>query len=125
MTPAFDWSEYLRLANDLAKNSDEASHRTSISRAYYSIYHAAASRAEANGCAPKTHKELWNLYRRDPDRNCLKLSTLGYTMRVAREDADYQEVVVDVAGILNQQIEDANRFLAALSSLPSESPHKI
>lgn len=43
---SFDWSEYLELAKDLAGESgaistEDAKHRTSISRAYYNVYHVA------------------------------------------------------------------------------------
>jgi len=34
----FDWTEYLKLANELAKRNDEASLRSSISRAYYGVF---------------------------------------------------------------------------------------
>ncbi len=35
---SFDWSEYLRLAKDLAKKSGEAELRSAISRAYYAVF---------------------------------------------------------------------------------------
>lgn len=59
--PPFNWAEYLRLAARLSQNPDEASHRTSISRAYYSIFHAATIRAQRNGYADRSHKKLWAL----------------------------------------------------------------
>ena len=37
----FDWTEYARLAEELGTRADEASLRTAISRAYYSVYHQA------------------------------------------------------------------------------------
>jgi len=92
MTPTpqpFNWAEYLRLATELSATQDEASHRSSISRAYYSIFHAATIKAQSNGYSGRSHQKLWALYQRDADRNCRKLSTIGNTMKVAREDADY------------------------------------
>ena len=44
----FSWSEYLRLAQDLGKRSDEASLRSAISRAYYYVYHLGLDRARSN-----------------------------------------------------------------------------
>src|ERR1035438_5350260 len=108
--PPFDWGEYLRLATELSQYSDEASHRTSISRAYYSIFHAATIQARRNGYAARSHQKLWALYQRDPDRNCRKLSVLGNAMKVAREEADYVTTVPDVPGTMAQQIEYANRL---------------
>jgi uncharacterized protein (UPF0332 family) len=76
MSPApFSWFEYLRLADQLSQNTDEASHRTSISRAYYSVYHIASARAVGNGYVDKkSHTELWKLFNRNSDRGC---STTG------------------------------------------------
>jgi|SRR5450432_1020290 uncharacterized protein (UPF0332 family) len=121
-TPAFDWAEYLRLATDLSQNPDEASQRTSMSRAYYSIYHAATIRAQQNGYTGKKHQELWALFQRDSDRACRKLSTLGNSMKVAREEADYKTTVLDVADQMVQQLEWANDFIGRLGELPPTSP---
>jgi uncharacterized protein (UPF0332 family) len=120
--PLFDWAEYLRLATQLSQNSDEASHRTSISRAYYSIFHAATVQAQRNGYAGRSHKKLWAIYQSDADRNCRKLSTIGNTMKVAREDADYVTAVSDIPDTMTQQITDANDFIAILGALPPTSP---
>ena len=37
----FDWREFHNLAINLSKNSDEASLRSSVSRAYYAAFHLA------------------------------------------------------------------------------------
>jgi hypothetical protein len=42
----FDWNDFLTLAEELAARDDQASKRTAISRAYYSVFHAANARAE-------------------------------------------------------------------------------
>jgi hypothetical protein len=36
---AFDWHEYLVIADEIAKDPREAMQRSSISRAYYAVYH--------------------------------------------------------------------------------------
>jgi len=85
-SPVFDWSEYLTLANQLAANNDEASHRSAMSRAYYCVYHKATERAVASGCHdPKTHVGVWNLYSNNQnDRACLKLARMGDRMKKER-----------------------------------------
>src|ERR1700685_4349930 len=90
-TAAFDWSEYLALANHLATNHDEASHRSAISRAYNWVYHKATERAVASGCQdPKNHVKLWDLYTKgQSDRACIKLSRMGDRMKKERIEADY------------------------------------
>ena len=120
--PPFNWAEYLRLAAELSQSPDEASHRTSISRAYYSIFNAATIQAQRNGYVERGHKKLWALYQRDPDRNCRKLSTIGNIMKVARENADYVTTVPDIPDTMAQQIEDANEFVTILGTLPGTSP---
>ena len=45
----FDWTEYARLAEELGTRPDEASLRTAISRAYYSVYHQARDYLLAEG----------------------------------------------------------------------------
>jgi uncharacterized protein (UPF0332 family) len=77
----FNWGEYLRLATDLSQNTDEASHRTSISRAYYSVYHAAFAHAVRNGYLGGTQAGLWKVFAKDADRACRKLAQMGNTMK--------------------------------------------
>jgi uncharacterized protein (UPF0332 family) len=121
-TAPFDWSEFLRLATALSQNPDEASHRTSISRAYYSVFHAATIRAKRNGYAGRGHQSLWALYAKDADRQCRKLAQIANTMKVAREDADYSSAVPRVADRMAQQIADANDFIVRLTRLQPVLP---
>jgi uncharacterized protein (UPF0332 family) len=120
----FDWAEYLRLATDLARNSDEASHRTSISRAYYSVYHAASALAILNGYQPgeKSHNKLWKLYAKDQNRNSRRLAQWGNTMKFIRELADYNATVPRVPDQMSQQLTYANNFLTLLAALPPNVP---
>jgi uncharacterized protein (UPF0332 family) len=123
--PPFDWGEYLRQATALSQNADEASHRTSISRAYYSIFHAATIHAQNNGYSGHSHKKLWATYQGATDRNCRRLSTLGNQMKAAREDADYVGVVLDVPDVMTQQLQDAATFINTLAEVPATSPEPL
>ena len=118
----FDWADYLRLATDLAQNPDEASHRTSISRAYYSIFHAATIQAGRNGYVGRGHTKLWKTFAVDQDRSCRKLSAIANTMKRAREDADYVTVVPRVSDEMAQQLAYAKDFLTRLAALPPNVP---
>lgn len=81
-SPFFDWSEYLRLANQLAANPDEASQRSSISRAYYCVYHKALERAVSSGYVDEQqHWKLWAVYGRNTDKACRKLYDIGSRMK--------------------------------------------
>jgi uncharacterized protein (UPF0332 family) len=123
-SPVFDWSEYLTLANQLAANSDEASHRSAISRAYYCVYHKASERAVASGCVdPKRHVELWNLYtNKQTDKACIKLATMGDRMKKERVEADYNPAAGRITDRMNVQLRRANDFLARLSALQPGVP---
>ena len=118
----FNWAEYLRLATDLSQNSDEASHRTSISRAYYSVFHAATIQAGRNGYAGRSHKKLWKTFADDQDRGCRKLSAIANTMKRAREDADYVTAVPSISDEMAQQLAYANDFLTRLAALSPNVP---
>jgi uncharacterized protein (UPF0332 family) len=122
-TPAFDWSEYLNLANQLAANADEASQRSSISRAYYCVYHKASDRAVANGYVDeRSHKKLWDLYNRNTDRACRELHNIGSRMKKERQDADYKREAARISERMTAQLNRANDFLARLAALAPELP---
>ncbi len=116
----FDWAEYLRLAENLAGNSDEASQRTAISRAYYFIYHIASVRATNSGLAAggQNHAEIWKHFHDQPTRAERRLSTLGNSMKRQRESADYKATFERILEQLQQQLADAKDFQAQLRALP-------
>jgi uncharacterized protein (UPF0332 family) len=122
--PPFNWEDYLKLANDLSVNPDEASRRTSISRAYYAVFHAATNHAKANGYNERSHGRLWRMYHSDADKNAKRLANIGNRMKAARENADYagEAVLVDDA---IQQLSDASSFSKILAEVPITSPQPL
>ena len=121
----FNWSEYLLLATTLSQNPDDASRRTSISRAYYAVFHAATTHAQENGYADRSHGRLWKMYQADLDRSCKKLSTIGNAMKRFREEADYVANVPRVAEMVTEQLQEAQRFMALLGGVPATSPRPL
>lgn len=122
-TPIFDWSEYLKLARQLAANPDEASQRSSISRAYYCVYHKASERAVSTGYVDqRSHFELWALYDRNTDRVCRKLSIIGSRMKKERVAADYDSAATRIAERMSVQLNRADDFLTRLSALAPRLP---
>ena len=93
---AFDWREFLVLAERLLESQSEAACRSAISRAYYSIYNQASERAQRNGCRfdptldGGMHKKCWGVYRKGPDPNCKQLGVDGDRLRESRVRADYK-----------------------------------
>ena len=124
-TGTFSWTEYLRLATELARNDDEASQRTATSRAYYAVFHAATLHAKGNGYSERSHGRLWKMYHADSDANARRLSALGNQMKVAREDADYVEAVSRVEDALQQQLANAKKFVTILAQVPPTSPKPL
>jgi uncharacterized protein (UPF0332 family) len=122
-TPVFDWSEYLKLAKQLAANPDEASRRSSISRAYYCVYHKASERAVSTGYVDQqSHWKLWDVYDRNTDRACRKLSSIGSRMKKERVAADYDSAATRIAERMNVQLDRASDFLTRLSTLAPRLP---
>jgi uncharacterized protein (UPF0332 family) len=124
---SFDWSEYLRLAEKLSKGSDEASLRSSISRAYYFVYHLALTRARENGFAPKLdqpmHTQLWVVFSGNPEPECQRLAMIGNRMRGRRVRADYEPFFVRVEEEAGAVLEDAEEFANRLGKLDRRHPN--
>jgi hypothetical protein len=123
---AFDWNDYFRLAEHLAQADDEASKRTSVSRAYYSAFHDAMTRAERN-CGRKlggnSHQWCWDrfIYTQDDTSNQLGLD--GNRLKVKRHKADYEAAKIHrldefVAGAL----EDARDLKQRIATLDLQYP---
>jgi uncharacterized protein (UPF0332 family) len=117
----FDWNNYLTLAESLARAADEASKRTSVSRAYYSAFHDAMIRAQQN-CGPKeggnSHQWCWDRYIYTQDENCNQLGIDGNRLKMKRHKADYEAAKINrldefVAGVL-KDARDLKQRLAAL-----------
>ncbi len=96
---SFAWRDYYDLAVDLGKRSDEASKRTAISRAYYSVYGLAGSWVEkvfdksvrrlARDADIGTHDFVWNAIEGMNGGKHAALSQSGKRMKKARVHADY------------------------------------
>ncbi len=117
----FDWAEYLLLAKRLAKEDDEASHRTAISRAYYSVYHAALSFLEEseNFQAPtegNIHQKLWNEFRRK-QKTHRAVGIKGDRLRLYRSDADYKAEIGNLPDLLEDSCANVKAILYYLDQL--------
>jgi len=124
MSPAaFNWSEYLNLADNLSAKLDEASHRTSVSRAYYFVYHTASATAVANGYVDmKSHVALWNYFNKQSDRQCRKIAQIGLRMKRNRVRADYEATFAKISALVPIVLADAKGFLTQINAIPSGFP---
>lgn len=128
----FDWNDFLSLAEELLQSDDEASHRTSISRAYYAIFNVAFERADRN-CGPMPeeakgfHKWCWDQYANTNHRDCRRLAVEGRRLRDRRVQADYKRESLDrhqeSAADMIVQVTDFQTRLAALDpEFPRRNP---
>lgn len=122
----FDWTEYFKLASELATRKEESCHRTAMSRAYYYVYHLALARAEQNGFAVKpgegSHIQMWRTYNSSSDFETRKLGQIAQRLKEKRERADYKDYYGRIEEDLPEMLADAQAFATKLSSLPVRLP---
>jgi len=122
----FDWSQFLTLAQELARRPQEASLRSSVSRAYYFVYNLALARAARNGFesirGESTHVQLWRLYNDSPEGACIALGQIAQRLKEKRERADYSPVYARIQEEVPQVLTDAQDFAERLASLPDRHP---
>ena len=129
----FDFNEFLTLAVELALRNDEASKRSSISRAYYTVYHLAFPKAETtvgpyrrrrDATRLQRHRDLsthawcWQQYIDTNDVDCTQVGVNGDRMKKRRHTADYQsQDYANLDAEVQRQIEDARQFQADIAAL--------
>jgi hypothetical protein len=123
---AFDWSGYLTLADGLAAQPDEGSLRSSVSRAYYYVYHIALERATRNGfnaIEGGMHKQLWNLYQGVPVPDCQRLGQMGVRLKLRRERADYHNTYPRLNDEVAEVLQEARDFAQRLARIDARHPN--
>lgn len=124
---SFDWTQYLRLAEELSARSEESCLRSSLSRAYYCVYNVALMRAEQNGFrrekGESAHSQLWRLFSESPVRECTDLGQIALRLRDKRQRADYEANYRRINEEVDQVLADARRFIEKLQNLPARHPN--
>lgn len=128
----FDFNNFLTLADELSTRPDEASKRSSISRAYYTVFHLGLSRAEANVGSyrnrPKkykefpTHKWCWQQFMDTNDMACRKIGVAGDRMKKRRHSADYEANLHNLSIETQRQVAEARQFQADIARLDPRYP---
>jgi uncharacterized protein (UPF0332 family) len=124
---AFDWNNYFVLAEDLGRRNDEASKRTSISRAYYSAFHDAMIRAERN-CGPKqggnSHDWCWNKYFLSQNDSCDQVGIEGSRLKAKRVEADYKADPINrLDEVVQRVLADTRKLKQRIAVLDTQYPH--
>ncbi len=118
---SFDWQQFLVLATDLTAAPDEARQRTSVSRAYYSAYHAASSAAKARFTdwrpeSSNRHLALWNCWALSEMKQERRIGNKGLRLKDLRRDADYDADAEFTPARVRKCLEDAQEIIAAIGS---------
>jgi hypothetical protein len=123
----FDWTNYQKLADELAARPEEECLRSAISRAYYSILHQSRERLLQNSHPliprKRTHQQVWDGFASSKDPACKSLATWGRRLKGKREDADYETTYpgrIDLDAPL--LVAEMARFAADLAKIPSTLP---
>jgi uncharacterized protein (UPF0332 family) len=123
---AFNWLEYLNLAEQLSRSADEASHRSAISRAYYFVYHVANSRAVANHYRRSedatSHRSLWLHYQRNNNLECKRIGVTGQRLLQRRNKADYEDSYIRIREEMVEVLLEAKGCASIVQALPAEFP---
>jgi uncharacterized protein (UPF0332 family) len=113
---SFNWGLYLQLAQQLAGSVGEPAHRTAISRAYYSAYHAVDDYLKANNIATDlqrgSHERVWSVYVKSSQPACKQIGNFGFRLKNARVGADYYPTPAPSASLLQRSLQDAQTIIA-------------
>jgi uncharacterized protein (UPF0332 family) len=119
----FDWTEYTRLAEELRMRGDEASLRSAISRAYYSVYHQARDYLLAEGIQlsrnDSSHKVVWNRYKGIGGASCRAVGLNGERLNDNRTQADYENELGNVESLVEETFRVAGFVLVYLEQCKS------
>ncbi|MDP1551439.1 MAG: hypothetical protein Q8M06_00300 [Methanobacteriaceae archaeon] len=120
----FDWWEFLELADNIKDIGDEASLRSSISRAYYAS-HGASKNYLRDKCyhgilrahRPENHSYVIEKLRDDPDKLKNDIGNKLQRLRIKRNQADYDDVVKRIHDVSMFSLSDAKKIRANLFEL--------
>jgi hypothetical protein len=123
----FDWAQYLRLGKDLAvSTSDDASLRSAVSRAYYSLYNRCrlilAREGNWPNPVPDPHRFAWDKLERNPSgrpngRNRKTIANVGRRLRENRNHADYDDLITNLTAMVQDTLADADDVEPLLNTL--------
>ena len=118
---AFEWTEFLTLAKELAQRSDEAALRSAVSRAYYAAFGKARALLMAEGVPlvsdATDHARVWEAFRSSSDDVRYYIGVDGMALRNNRNRADYDAEVTDIKARAQRAVRKAEDIYKALDRL--------
>jgi uncharacterized protein (UPF0332 family) len=119
----FDWREFAKLAEFLAERGDEASLRSSVSRAYYAVFHlaqAALTRHDPDFDQHRgsdSHKLVWDRLAALGRRQATTAARSGRSLLDKRKLADYRRSESNWPKQTETALAELHRALTALTDL--------
>ena len=118
---AFDWAEFLVLAQELAQRREEAALRSAISRAYYAAFGKAKAFLESEGVSfaadAGDHAQVWETFRGSSNDVRYYIGEDGFGLRNSRNRADYDAEVSDIQARAQRAIRKADGIFRSLERL--------
>lgn len=118
---AFDWSEYLMVAQSLSQgtvcNSVEAARRSAVSRAYYAAYgHARRYATRRLTFTPsRSADDHWRLCEYLAEKRYEDLANDLEELRRWRNQCDYDDTVGALEGLVSASLKGARNIIKILS----------
>lgn len=120
----FDWANFLKLAEKLVEQTDQAALRSAVSRAYYASYHRALGKLLDEGqmhridpTQPGKHKVIWDLYRDSVDDKRRQVGIKGDRLRKDRTNADYNNTFEANVPMARQCVNSAKFLCQSIEQL--------
>lgn len=123
---SFDWSEYLKLAQELAGQpgnpaSQEARLRAAVSRAYYAVFCMGRNylREQEGRQVPSrdVHRYVRDAFKKSPDRLHKQIGYDLDRLRSDRNKADYDDSVANLDKMANAAVALAHKIIRAFARL--------
>lgn len=122
---SFDWSNYLHLAKSLSTALDEASQRSSISRAYYAAFNIARQYVMQNHPGAdipndgRAHEKVWQELKKGV-RQEKAAAVNGERLKQSRGNADYKQIGLSLPADVTTAIAWAESIINNLKSVDSQ-----
>ena len=123
----FDWSEYLKLAQELGGQavspaSQEARLRSSVNRAYYAAFCQARNylrnvEGHSIPMSSEVHISVRNEFKSSSDRVRRKIGNNLDRLRIEQRKADYEDLVVGLPSTSRMALALAGQVISALDTL--------
>lgn len=107
----FDWKEYLNVAEELARNSDECSQRIAISRAYYAAFNYTKHKRIYGTIftGSYSHEDMWREAFKDESED--KIFDDALMLKDFRVHADYKSSSHNISKECKIGIQLANKII--------------